>query len=375
MKFIVSSTELVKNLSNISGLAGPNPLVPILENFLFELDGTELTVTASDMQTIMVTEILVESTDKITVAVPAKMLMETLRNLPEQPLTFNFDADSFGLEIVSSNGRYKISGENPVDFPRAPEVNKNSRIELSSHVLAAAINNTVFSTGTDELRPAMAGVYINFGDADTTFVATDGHRLVRYRRNDLNVETPFTLILPRKALNLVKASLPSASTNVVVEFSSSNAFFSFGNVKLICRLIDERYPDYDNVIPKNNPNVLTIERTRLLSCLKIVSVYSNKSTYQVRFKISQSELIISAEDLDYSNEAVERLPCEFQGDAMEIGFNAKFMMEMLNNLDSPTITLQMSQPNRAGIIVPLDQDPAEDILMLVMPVMLSSYGG
>jgi DNA polymerase III subunit beta len=373
MKFSVSCTELVKNLSNINGVVGPNPLVPILENFLFELDKTELTVTASDMQTVMVTEILVDSTDKVSVAVPAKMLMETLKSLPEQPIVVNIDPDTFGVEIISNNGRYKISGENPMDFPRAPEVNKNFNMEMDSHILAAAINNSVFATSTDDLRPAMTGVYVNFSEEDATFVATDGHRLIRYKRTDLKSATASTLILPRKALNLVKSSLPSASVNVNVEFSNSNAFFSFGNIKLICRLIDERYPDYENVIPKANPNKMTLDRTTFLSSLKRVAVFANKTTHQIRLKISATELHISAEDLDYSNEAAEKIACEFVGEDMEIGFNAKFLVEMLNNLDSAVVTMELSQPNRAGLLIPSEKDDNEDILMLVMPVMLSSY--
>jgi DNA polymerase III subunit beta len=373
MKFSVSSTELVKNLSNINGVVGPNPLVPILENFLFELNQTELTVTASDLQTVMVTEILVDSSDKVSVAVPAKMLMETLKNLPEQPITVNIDAETFGIEIISNNGRYKISGENPMDFPRAPEVNKSFNISLDSHILAASINNSVFATSTDDLRPAMTGVFVNFNEEEATFVATDGHRLIRYKRSDLKSTSETSLILPRKALNLVKNSLPSASVNVNVEFSSSNAFFSFGNIKLICRLIDEKYPDYENVIPKQNPNKLSIDRVSLVNSLKRVSVFANKTTHQIRLKITATELTISAEDLDYSNEAAEKIACEYEGEDMEIGFNAKFLQEMLNNLDSSSVVINLSQPNRAGLITPSEKEANEDILMLVMPVMLNSY--
>lgn len=373
MKFSVSSTELVKNLSYISGVVGPSPLVPILENFLFELKGTELTVTASDMQTVMIAEVLVDSEDTVSVAIPAKFFMDTLRSLPEQPITVNIDPDTFGLEIISSNGRYKISGENPLDFPRAPEVNKNFSIDIDSQVLSSAINNTLFATSTDDLRPAMTGVYVDFQADSTTFVATDGHRLIRYRRDDILTETATTLILPRKALNLIKSSLPNASVPVKTEFSGSNAFFSFGNIQLICRLIDEKYPDYENVIPKANPNKMTIERSKFLSTLKRIAIFSNKTTHQVRLKISASELIISAEDLDYSNEAVEKIDCEFIGEDMEIGFNAKFLVEILNNINSDIITLELSQPNRAGLIIPSEKADHEDVLLLVMPVMLSSY--
>ena len=373
MKFVVSSSELVKNLSNISGVIAPNPLVPILENFLFELDKTNLTVTASDMQTVMVADLQVDSKDSVAVAIPAKLLMDTLKSLPEQPITVSISNETFGVEITTNNGRFKIAGENPMDFPKAPQVNRNFNIELDSHILAAAINNTLFATSTDDLRPAMTGVYIDIQEDHTTFVATDGHRLIRYRREDIKSTTPTTMILPRKALNLIKISLPSDAVPVITEFSNSNAFFSFGNIKLICRLIDERYPDYENVIPKANPNKMVIERSKFLSSLKRIAIFSNKTTHQIRLKITAEELTISAEDLDYSNEAVEKIACEYIGEDMEIGFNAKFLAEMLSNIGSSVVTLELSLPNRAGLIIPSDKEENEDILMLVMPVMLNSY--
>jgi DNA polymerase-3 subunit beta len=373
MKFVVSSTELVKNLSYISGVIAPNPIVPILENFLFELDNTKLVVTASDMQTVMVAELEVNSSDKASIAIPAKLFMDTLKSLPEQPITVNINGDTFGLEIITSTGRFKIAGENPLDFPKPPQVNKNFNIELNSDILAAAINNTIFATSTDDLRPAMTGVFVDIQADNTTFVATDGHRLIRYRRTDIQSSTENRLILPRKALNLIKSSLPSEIVPVTTEFSNSNAFFSFGNIKLICRLIDERYPDYDNVIPKANPFKLIVERATFLATLKRISIFSNKTTHQIRLKIEPTELTISAEDLDYSNEAVEKIACEFDGETLEIGFNAKFLSEMLSNLSSSTVMMELSQPNRAGLIIPTAKDDTEDILMLVMPVMLNSY--
>jgi DNA polymerase-3 subunit beta len=373
MKFVVSSTELLKTLSSISGVIAPNPLVPILENFLFELDKTLLTVTASDLQTVMVADLVVDSDETVSVAIPAKLLMETVRSLPEQPISVNINNETFGIEIITSNGRFKIAGENPMDFPKPPQVNRNFNIELDSHILASAINNTLFATSSDDLRPAMTGVYIDINEDSTTFVATDGHRLIRYRREDIKSATPTTMILPRKALNLIKTSLPSETVPVITEFSNSNAFFSFKNIKLICRLIDERYPDYENVIPKVNPNSMVIERAKFLSSLKRIAIFSNKTTHQIRLKITSDELTISAEDLDYSNEAVEKIECEYTGEEMEIGFNAKFLAEMLGNISSPSITLQLSMPNRAGLIIPSEKEINEDILMLVMPVMLNSY--
>ncbi|NBP68218.1 MAG: DNA polymerase III subunit beta [Cytophagia bacterium] len=373
MKFIVNSAYLLKQLSNINGVITTNPVVPILENFLFELEKGSLTVTASDLQTSMITELQVESKEKGNIAVPAKILLETLKNLPEQPVTFSIDESTYSVEIISDNGRYKLSGENATDFPKVPTVSNDFSAEISSEVMSRAVNNTIFATSNDELRPAMTGVYVNLGEKNTTFVATDGHRLVRYRRNDITSENGNAIIIPRKALNLLKATLPSENMPVSIDFNMSNAYFKFGNIKMICRLIDERYPDYENVIPSNNNIKMTIGRTDLLSALRRISIYSNKTTHQVRLKITGSELQISAEDLDFSNEANERLSCEHEGEDIEIGFNAKFIIEMLNNIDTDQIKLTMSAPNKAGVILPVEKDKNEDILMLVMPVMLNQY--
>jgi DNA polymerase III subunit beta len=373
MKFIVNSAYLLKQLSNINGVITTNPVVPILENFLFELDKGGLTVTASDLQTSMITEIQVESKEKGSIAVPARILLDTLKNLPEQPVTFSIDESTYSIEIISDNGRYKLSGENATDFPKVPNVSNDFSAELSSEVLSRAVNNTIFATSNDELRPAMTGVYVNLGEKNTTFVATDGHRLVRYRRTDVKSDNGSSIIIPRKALNLLKATLPTENTEVSVNFNLSNAFFKFGNIRMICRLIDERFPDYENVIPSGNNIKMSIERSDLLGALRRISIYANKTTHQVRLKITGSELQISAEDLDFSNEANERLSCEHEGEDIEIGFNAKFLIEMLSNMDSDKIRLTMSAPNKAGVILPAEKDQAEDILMLVMPVMLNQY--
>jgi DNA polymerase-3 subunit beta len=373
MKFIVNSAYLLKQLSNINGVITTNPVVPILENFLFELEKGGLTVTASDLQTSMITELQVESKERGSIAVPARILLDTLKNLPEQPVTFSIDESTYSVEIISDNGRYKLSGENATDFPKVPVVSNDFTAEISSEVLARAVNNTIFATSNDELRPAMTGVYVNLGEKNTTFVATDGHRLVRYRRTDVKSENGNAIIIPRKALNLLKATLPAENTDVVVNFNMANAFFKFGNIRMICRLIDERFPDYENVIPTGNNIKMTIGRNDLLGALKRISIYANKTTHQVRLKITGSELQISAEDLDFSNEANERLSCEHDGEDIEIGFNARFLVEMLTNMDSDQVRLTMSAPNKAGVILPAEKDQAEDILMLVMPVMLNQY--
>jgi DNA polymerase-3 subunit beta len=373
MKFIVNSSTLLKHLSAINGVVTTNPVVPILENFLFEIKDGKLTVTASDLQTSMMTEIDLEAKEDGNIAVPARILIDTLKNLPEQPVTFSIDNETYSIEISSDNGRYKLAGENATDFPKIAAVTNATVVDMSTEVLSSAINNTIFATSNDELRPAMTGVYVNLSSTNTTFVATDGHRLVRYRRVDIASEDAASIIIPRKALNLLKSTLPSENVPVTVEFNNSNAYFKFNNIKMICRLIDERFPDYENVIPVDNDNDMTINRMDMLSSLRRIAIYANKTTHQVGLKLIGSELQISAEDQDFSNEANERLSCEHEGEDIEIGFNAKFLVEMLSNLSAKEVTFKFNMPNRAGLIVPSDKGDNEDILMLVMPVMLNNY--
>jgi DNA polymerase-3 subunit beta len=373
MKFIVSSSALLKQLQSINGVVTNNPVVPILENFLFEIEPGKLTITASDLETSMMTELPIEAQESGRIAAPARILLDTLKNLPDQPVTFSLDEETYTIEISSANGRYKLAGENAADFPRVPVVKGSAPVEIPSSSLARAINKTIFAVSTDELRPAMTGILVQLGEAQVTFVATDGHRLLRYRRQDVGAGQTANLIIPRKAFNLLKSSLPSEATPVRVEFNQSNAFFSFNQMRLVCRLIDERYPDYENVIPVSNPNKLTINRAELLNSVKRISIYSNKTTHQVRLNLKSATLVISAEDLDFSNEAKETLVCQYDGEDMEIGFNARFLQEMLSNIDSEEITLELSTPNRAGLLMPAQADESESILMLVMPVMLNNY--
>ena len=375
MNFIVSSSYLLKNLNAINGVITSNPVVPILDNVLFEIENGNLLITASDLQTSVMVEIQVESKKDGSAAIPAKILIDTLKNLPEQPVTFSIDDENYNIEINSDNGRYKLAGENATDFPKVPQVTDGYSIDLSSELLSNAISNTIFSTSTDELRPAMTGVFLKLSTSSCTFVSTDGHRLVKYIRSDISGdEVDHEMILPRKSLNLLKSTLPSdKSSDVKLEFNASNAFFSFDNVKMVCRLIDERYPDYENVIPLDNSNNIVIDKLEVLGSLKRISIYANKTTNQVKFKISGGEILISAEDLDFSNEANERISCEHDGADIEIGFNAKFLIEILSNLNSTRVIFKLSEPNKAGLIIPDEIDDSEDIIMLVMPVMLNDY--
>jgi DNA polymerase-3 subunit beta len=373
MKFVASSAGLLKQLGALNGVIPNNPIMPILENFLFKVQDGKLIVTASDMQNSMTAEVNVDSDEDGKVAIPAKMLIETLRNLPEQPVTFVLNTETYTIEIISDKGRYRLAGENAEDFPEPTEIKMSDAVELSAEVLSSAIAYTLFAVSNDEMRPAMNGVYISVNTQGATFVATDSHRLVRYRRTDVSASTDFSVIIPKKALGLLKNSLPSDNTTLKMSFNKQNAYFVFGNIKLSCRLIDERFPDYENVIPLNNKNAMSVNRTEFISSLKRISIYANKSTNLVKFKISDGSLLVSAEDLDFSNEASENLYCQYEGDDLEIGFQARMFMEMLSNLHSPEIAVKMSEPNRATLLLSTEQYEKEDVLMLVMPVSLTSY--
>jgi DNA polymerase-3 subunit beta len=262
-------------------------------------------------------------------------------------------------------------GYNGDDFPRTPSIENSSTTKVSGEIISKAINKTLFATGNDDLRPVMSGVFCQFSPQDITFVATDAHKLVRYRRTDSTATGSSSFILPKKPLNLLKSNL-SGAEEVLLEYNESNAIFTFNDIVLICRLIDGKYPNYEAVIPKENPNVLIIDRAQFLSSIKRVSIFANKTTHQIKLKLAGSELSLSAEDIDFSNEANERLTCNYDGDDMEIGFNSRFLMEMLNNLDTTEVKLEMSEPSRAGLLMPAVKDNEdEDILMLVMPVMLN----
>jgi DNA polymerase III subunit beta len=373
MKFIVTSTALLKQLQTLSGVLNSSNTLPILDNFLFEIKSKELTLSASDLETAMTTRMAIEAKEEGIIAIPAKLLLDILKSLPEQPLTFNIDPKTYGIEISSDFGKYKLTGQNGEDFPKAPAMESPKSIVMQSETVARAINKTLFAAGNDDMRPVMSGVFFEINENSVRFVATDAHKLVRYTRTDSGSDQPASFIVPRKPLNLIKGTLNAAKTEVRIEYTENNAQFTFDNVTLMCRLIEGKYPNYEAVIPKENPNKLTIDRLDLLSSIKRVSIFANKTTHQVRMKMGGSELNISAEDLDFANEAQERLTCSYVGEDMEIGFNSRFFQEMLSNLDSENVNVEMSAPNRAGIITQVEiEEAAEDILMLVMPVMLNS---
>ena len=372
MKFIVSSSYLLKQLQVLGGVINSSNTLPILDNFLFDLKQTKLTVSASDLETTMSSVLQVDSESEGVIAVPARLLLDTLKTFPEQPLTFVIE-DNNTVEISSNHGKYALAYADGNEFPKAVELTNPSTTTVLGDVLATAISKTIFAAGNDDLRPVMSGVFFQFSPENLTFVSTDAHKLVKYTRSDISATEVAEFIMPKKPLNLLKGILAGSESDVTIEYNESNAKFSFDETELICRLIDGKYPNYEAVIPKENPNKLSISRNQFLSSVRRVSIFSNKTTHQIRLKVAGAELNISAEDVDYSNKAEERLSCSYQGDDMQIGFNSRFLVEMLNNLSSDDVTLEMSLPNRAGILTPSDGlDEGEQVTMLVMPVMLNN---
>ncbi|MFN7313989.1 MAG: DNA polymerase III subunit beta [Bacteroidota bacterium] len=373
MKFIVNSTTLLKQLSNIDGVVVAKPIIPILNNFLFDIKDGELKISSTDLETTMTTAIKVEAKEEMSIAIPSKTTLDLLKTLPDQPLAFSVNLDKGAVEIKYDTGRFKLTAQKGDEFPKNPVVEDGKKFTIPAKVLQKAITKTVFATSTDELRLNLTGVYVQLTNDHITFVATDANRLVKYKRNDVKPGVEESFILPKKALNLLKSSLPNDETEVTIEFNRSNAFFTFNDVSLICRLIDEKYPDYNAVIPKENPNQLQIAKSEFSVAVKRVSITSNKTTHQIRLKFAGSDLTISAEDIDFENEAQEKLTCQYTGEDLEIGFNSKYLAEMISAVDSEELKLEMSQPNRAGVLTPVTQDEGEDMLMLVMPLMLNSY--
>ncbi len=380
MRFIINSQLFLKHLSALNGVITNNNTVPIVSCFHMQLDGNVLTIKATDLETTLVTTIELENA-KVegidTIAVPAKLMIDMLKSMDDIPLNFAVDANNFGIEISSGEGKYRLAGLNAETFPTMPDMSDTVQTTLPASVLVNAINKTSFAASTDEMRQQMSGIYCELSPENITFVATDAHKLVRYRRNDIHAGEAASFILPRKPVSLVKNILGSnrEDCDVSVEYNNTNVVFSFDNFRIICRLVEGKYPNYEAAIPKDNPNKLTIDRNTFINTLKRVSLFANQSTHQVRLAINERDMKISAEDLEFSNDAHESIPCSYDGEPMEIGFNAKFLSEMLTNLDTEQVLMELSHPSRAGILFPINDDDQannEDILMLVMPVMLAN---
>ncbi len=371
MKFNVSTAAISAELSTLSGAISNNSILPILEDFLFSLHHHELRIAASDLETSMSTSLQVEGIKDGKVAIPAKILLDTLKALPDQPLEFDIDDDTYAVTIQSQTGKYKLAGENGNDFPLIPENKERQAIEMPAAILLNAINKTIFAVSSDELRPAMTGVLVSIDQEGTNFVATDAHKLVKYSHKAVNSSQFSNFIVPRKAMNLLKGALAKAEGIVNISYNNTNAFFTIGNTLLVCRLIDARFPDYNAVIPRDNGNMLTLPRGEFQNALRRLSIYSSKTTYQVILDIQPDEVILSAQDADFANEANERMQAQYEGNPMRIAFNARFLLEMLNVLGTDDVLIKLSTPSRAGLIEPVEQQENEEVTMLVMPIMMN----
>jgi DNA polymerase-3 subunit beta len=376
MKFVVSSTELLNHLTAISRVISSKSTLPILDNFLFNLEENKLTITASDLESTLTTWVELENTEGIgEIAIPAKLLIDTLKEFPEQPLTFQVNNETYAVEIFSENGKFSIVGQDGEEYPEAKAINpeKATSVAMSHDVLLNGINKTLFATADDELRPVMNGILAEITPEEITFVASDAHKLVRYKRTDIKAETEASFILPKKPAALLKSLLPKEDFDVKLEFDDKNAVFNLSNFKLSCRLVEGKYPSYNSVIPTDNPNKMQIDRLEFYNTLRRVSVFSNQASNLVRLKLSGNQLVVSAQDVDFSISAVERLNCQYEGDELEIGFKSSFLIEILSNMASAEVEMELSDPTRAGILLPVEKEyEEEDILMLLMPMMINT---
>ena len=380
MKFIVNSQQLLKQLQSLSGVLTSNNTMPIINCFHLHLEEGALTIKTTDLSTTLVARMEVETgrmEQAEEVAIPSKMLLEILKSFEDVPVTFSVDPQSHAIELSSGQGEYHLAGMDADTYPTMPTAEGTATVVMSCEALVNAINKTYFATSNDEMHQQMSGIYCEMTPDGVTFVATDAHKLVRYRRRDVTSDESTNFILPKKPITIVKNILAARKEegDVTIEYNNTNLFITFDNFYIVCRLVDGRYPNYEAAIPKDNPNKLVIDRQSFINTLRRVSIFASEATRQVRLSISKDQLTISAEDLEFSNNAKETMPCQYEGDPMEIGFNAKFLTEMISNLDSEQVMMEMSHPSRAGIIFPYGDDAEgkqDDILMLVMPVMLAN---
>ena len=373
MRFDVSSTALLSRLQSISKVIASKNSLPILDSFLFDLDGNKLTITASDAQTRLVTSVeVMNSKGTGLFAVSAKILLDPLKELPEQPLTFDINDENLEIFIHFQNGKYNFIGQKGDTYPLQKPLNDNAiAIIVDSQMLLNGISRSLFATADDELRPVMNGIYFDIHTDDLTFVASDGHKLVRLR--NLSVKSPerASFILPKKPANLLKNLLGKETEMVNIKFDDNNAYVNCANFEMVCRLIEGRYPNYNSVIPQENPFKVTIDRISFLNALKRVSVFSNPASSLVKLQLKESEMVVSAQDIDFSTSAEEKIVCQFDGTELNIGFKATYLIEILSNINSEEVILELADPSRAGLIVPAENEENEDQLMLLMPMMLN----
>ena len=376
MKFVVSSSELLGHLQAISRVISSKNTLPILDNFLFNLSGNDLEITASDLESTMITRMKLENTDGDgTIALPARILLDTLKEFPVQPLTFDINPGTMAVVISSENGKFNVVGQNGIDFPALPAIKKDKKFSfrINADILLAGISRTIFATADDELRPVMGGIFVEASADKITFVASDAHKLVRYQRTDANADDSASFILPKKPASLLKNILPKEEGAVMVEFDDKNAFFNLSDHKVVCRLVEGNYPNYTSVIPKNNPRKITIDRVEFYNTLKRVSVFSNQASNLVKLQLKGNQMVVSAQDIDFSISAYERIKCQYEGEEIEIGFKSVFLLEILANIGSQDVMIELADPTRAGLFLPVSTDnEAEDLLMLLMPMMINA---
>lgn len=376
MKFVVSSTELLSHLTVVSRVISSKNTLPILDNFLFKLDGKNLEITASDLETTLTTTIQLENvTEGGEVAIPFRILVDVLKELPEQPLTFDINLDSMAIKMNSERGQFNIVGQPAEDYPAKASVKADTKVgvTLPAPALLNGIIKTIFATADDEMRPVMNGILFELSADSLTFVASDAHKLVRYRRLDIKCDDEKAFILPKKPAGLLKSILAKESGSVAVEFDDKNATFTMANYHMVCRLVEGVYPNYNSVIPTNNPNMLTADRVEFYNSLRRVAPFANQASNLVKLSLTGNSLEVSAQDLDFSISAFERINCQYEGENMEIGFKSVFLIEILANISASDVIMSLSDPSRAGLFFPAVKDNEdEDVLMLLMPMMVNA---
>lgn len=373
MKFVVSSTDLLAHLQTIGRVINSKNTIPILDSFLFSIQENTLTLTASDGDTTLITSMQVADSEGDGVfAVSAKMLLDPLRELPEQPLTFDIDDNTLEIYIYFLNGKYNLVGQQGDDYPRSSQL-REENVSFNIEVMAMlnGINRTIFATADDELRPVMNGIYFDINEDDITFVSSDSHKLVRFQNKTVKAGTKAAFILPKKPATMLKNILPKESGSVEVAFDDRMANFTFANYKIICRLIEGRFPNYNSVIPQNNPFRITVDRLQLMSALRRVSHFSNQGSNLIKLQVENNKIVITAQDIDFSTSAEESVSCQYSDMSIKIGFKSSFLVDILNNINSTEVILELADPSRAGIILPVDQEENEELLMLLMPMMLN----
>ena len=372
MKFIVSSTGLFSRLQAISRVINSKNSLPILDCFLLELTDGTLSITASDSETTLST--FIEANEYDTdgrFAVNSKTILEALKEIPEQPLTFEV-SESMEIVVKYQNGKYSLMGQNADEYPQSANLGSNAvHVSLGVEVLMNGINRSLFATADDELRPVMNGIYFDITTEDITFVASDGHKLVRNKTYKARGNEKAAFILPKKPATLLKNLLPKETGDVQIDFDDRNAMFTLENYSMTCRLIEGRYPNYNSVIPQNNPHRATIDRAAFVSGLKRVSVFSSAASSLIKLRLDMNTIQISGQDIDFSTSAEETLMCQYEGNQMSIGFKSTFLIDILNNISSQELVMELADPSRAGVIVPVEQNEEEDLLMLLMPMMLN----